>query len=343
MSKTDDNRIGLDSLARQLGLSKGSVSRILNGKGTAFSEETRRRVTAAADAAGYRPNMLARALASGSTGIVSVCFSGPATPFVSKLAEVYADRAMAVGWDPSIHLRLNCRRGGGLDPALALADGTIFHDFCSKRWATDLMVSNFPARTVPPVVFAGAFGWQDGIDQVRIDLAAPALVAARWLVAKGCRRIVHLASTSPENTADPRRIAYLAAMAEAGLDRTVVAGVPESRAAARATVGAWLDANGVPDAFYCHNDEIVLAAYRAALDRGIKVPDDLLLVGCDGASEMDLLPVPIPTIVQPIAPAVASAVDFLARRLAEPSTPIQSAHLSADFVVPANFPEAPGP
>ncbi|MFM7320344.1 MAG: LacI family DNA-binding transcriptional regulator [Armatimonadota bacterium] len=334
--------MSLDVLARQLGLSKGSVSRILNGKGKAFSEETRTRVHAAADAVGYRPNVLARALASGATGIISICFSEGATPFVSKLAEAYGDRALALGWDPSIQLRLAPRRKGGLDPSLALADGAIFHDYCSIRWSPDLLETNFPGRGVPPVVFAGACGWLDGADNVRIDLSAPALAAARWVVAQGCRRVVHLTTTSDANTTDPRRIAYLAVMAEAGLVPTVVGNLPLSRSAARSVIREWLEVHGVPDAFFCHNDEIALAAYRASIDRGLQVPDDVLLVGCDGAAEMDLLPVPIPTIVQPIPIAVGTAVDFLSRRLSDPSAPVQSAFLSADFVVPRRFPGATG-
>jgi len=331
-------RVSLDTLARQLGLSKGSVSRILNGKGEAFSEDTRSRVLEAADAVGYRPNILARALATGATGIVAVCFSGGATPFVSRLAEEFATRTMALGLDPAIQLRVAERRSGGLDPALALAEAAIFHDFRARHWSADLLSTNFPGRGIPPVVFSGAFGWVDGADQVRVDLAAPALVAARWLVTQGCRSIVHLTSTSPGNDTNPRRLAYLSAMAESGLPAIVLDGLPESRGGARARILEWLGGNPLPDAFYCHNDEIALAAYRALLDHGVRVPDDVLLVGCDGAAEMDLLPVPIPTIVQPIAAVAERAVEFLARRKADPGSARQLAFLAADFVVPRNFP-----
>ena len=78
-------------LASRLNLSKGSVSRILNDKGQGFSEETRRRVFALADEIGYRPNAVARALATGRTGFIGLWVHDLRTTYHAHVAHQMED------------------------------------------------------------------------------------------------------------------------------------------------------------------------------------------------------------------------------------------------------------
>jgi LacI family transcriptional regulator len=89
----------------------------------------------------------------------------------------------------------------------------------------------------------------------------------------------------------------------------------------------------LPEAFFCHNDDIAMGVYRGLVDLGIKIPDDSALVGCDGIEDAEYLETPLSTIVQPIAEMCRHAFQLLERRISDPTSPIQEVHLYPDFVI----------
>lgn len=316
----------ISDLAARLSLSKGTVSRILNDKGNAFSEETRSRVFAVAREIGYTPNPLARALATGRTGFVALWVQTLVTSYHAQVAHAMEEALEAQGYQIAV------TPFGGFDRkrekykgTLAGVDGMIAHEIYG-----DILPLLFrDANRKVPIVTTGIFGPLENGDHVQVDLAGAAREAVQHLVDSGRRRIAYASDDMWARPLDSRSLAYHAVLAESGLVPELI-GLPGSdRASIRVALREYIGEHGGPDALFCHNDDTAIAAYRALCDLGLRVPDDCALVGCDGISDTEYLPVPITTIVQPYAALCETACQFLNRRLAEPDAEVQHAVLHA--------------
>jgi len=179
-----------------------------------------------------------------------------------------------------------------------------------------------------PLVVMGAL-CITSVDHVRIDLHRGAVEAVQHLVANRQGPIVALMYTER----DPRTEAYREVMAQAGRPAEVVPIPDETRPSNRRLVVDYVRSRGCPSAFFCQNDDVALAAYRALCDCGIRVPDDVALVGCDGIEDSEYLPVPLTTIIHPVEEMTALAWQFLADRMSDPTRPVQSATIPSRLVV----------
>lgn len=316
----------INELASRLRLSKGSVSRILNHKGSAFSEETRRRVFAMAEEMGYQPNPVARALATGRTGFIALWVRDLLSSYHAQVAHTMEEHLERHGYH--VVVALHGKRGdpsGAYLPAGGGVDGIIAHE---KYWVAPVEAA--PARV--PVIHTGAGCPMDG-DYVRVLLSDAAVAAVQHLVEPGRRRIAYLMHDFPARREDPRYMAYHSVMAEAGLAEECLDLPAEDRASVRTAVRAYITERGCPEALFCHNDDVAIAAYRAVCDLGLRVPDDVALFGCDGIEDTEYLPVPISTIAQPFALLCETALTFLNRRLTEPDAPAQQATLQPTLLL----------
>jgi LacI family transcriptional regulator len=84
---------------------------------------------------------------------------------------------------------------------------------------------------------------------------------------------------------------------------------------------------GRPEAIFCHADDAALGVYRGLCDLGVRVPEEVALVGCDGIEDTEYLECPLTTLVQPVAAMCATAWQFLQQRLEQPSISPQHAIL----------------
>jgi LacI family transcriptional regulator len=91
-----------------------------------------------------------------------------------------------------------------------------------------------------------------------------------------------------------------------------------TRAAARADIKSYVEEHGCPDGILCFNDEVALGSYRALCDLGIKMPQKVALIGCDGIEDTEFLECPITTIVQPVEEMCNLAWDILQERIVNP-------------------------
>lgn len=312
-------------LAALLNLSKGSVSRILNHKGEAFSESTRRRVFAMAEQIGYRPHPVARALATGHTGFVALWIRDLITPYHALVAHTMEDQLERHGYEivVGLHGNTETRRARA---AMGGVDGVIAHE---DYW---IAASGRVDQRVP-VISTGVSYDRSNRDFVGIDLESAAAEAVRHLIEPGRRRVAYLMHDIETRTGDPRLLAYQAVMHEAGLPIEYIDPPSEDRATVRIAVREYIDRNGCPEALLCHSDDVAIATYRALCDLGIRVGDDVALFGCDGIDDTAYFPVPISTIAQPLATMCETAWRFLRRRLAEPDAPPQQVVLQPKLLL----------
>ncbi|MCC6730258.1 MAG: LacI family DNA-binding transcriptional regulator [Chthonomonadales bacterium] len=319
----------IKDIARQLGLSSATVSRALHDADSPFvSAETRRRVREAAERLGYLPNPTGRALVTGRTNLVSLWINDPYTPYYALIGHHLQVESERRGYQPVVR-GVSTQSQGAIDWQApdGLAEGILVVD------VNDPLERFLRARPAfrRPLVAMGSL-CTTKVDHVRIDLYRGSVEAVEHLVATRSGRIVALMYAER----DPRTEAYRDVMGRAGREPDVVPIPDEARATNRRRVRDYIEARGCPGALFCQNDDVALAAYRAALDCGLRVPDDVALVGCDGIEDTEYLEVPLSTVVHPVGEMVALAWRFLERRMADPSALPQSAVLPSRLLVRAS-------
>ncbi len=303
----------MQQLADSLQLSIGTISRAL-ADDQAIAAGTRARVAEAAKRLGYQPNTAARSLSTGRTRIIGMHLSGFSS-FFTEMALRLERLIAAEGYMGVVHAH-------GARLASWKPDGEI------------ILAGESPERSWPGIPRVGsAIHPKD--DYVDIDFEAPTRLAVRHLHATGCRRIAVLTTPRPESPTDGRLVGYRAQMAALGLGELACELPDTGYASTHSATTAFLAAHPAIDDLICHNDDVAIGAYRAILDRGLRVPEDISLIGCDGVEIGAYLAQPLSTIVQPLDERAATYWRFLSARLANPDAAQQTAILPAELLLRA--------
>jgi DNA-binding LacI/PurR family transcriptional regulator len=319
-------------VAQRANVSPMTVSRVFSPRpGFPIAEKTRERVQAAALELGYRPNRLASALVTGRTNMVTLHIP-ELSPYHAQIVRTLQgllaadDYEMIMFIDPfrvdQPDARLRERRPFPSDGVIAVdLAGTTGSDLLRQAGGT----------SAPPIVCVGTRPLDT--DGVFVDLSEGVRQAVRHLVDRGARRIGYVVWDFVNRTGDARRDAYEGVIREAGLEPLYYPVSWPSRDAARAEIGALLDAGDRPDALFCFNDDLAIGVFRILQERGIMVPDDMLLCGCDGLSDAEYLAVPLTTVALPIEAMCATAWSLLCRRMDAPAAEAQQTTLNSRLIV----------
>ena len=338
-------RITRDEVALRAGVSAATVSRVLNSRsGTTVSEVLRTKVHLAAKQIGYRPNSIARALVTGKTYSVAAWAMDSFTPYYSMIGRYIAQQALSRHYQ--VLLNSLEHYADDLSPVFSSfsrqVDGILACDIESARTvpssspngvSLDHIRSLYGALT--PRVSMGVFH-TDLEDFVGIDLYQSTVEAIQHLIRPGCRRIAYMRNNAATSVRDARTRAYEDVMHEAGLDCEYIKITNQQRHVARQMIVEYVREFGLPEGIFCINDDVALGCYRGLCDLGVRLPEDIALVGCDGLSELEYLETPISTIVQPLEGMVEQAWEFLELRMQNPATPVQQRTLSAKLTIRAS-------
>ena len=190
------------------------------------------------------------------------------------------------------------------------------------------------AKSKQPCVLIDTFR-PDFVDHITLDLRPAVEEALHLMVSTGRKRIAYVANNRDEAAYTEVRMAtYLRVMEAAGHAPEIIdvdtQALPDERIAAAA---GYLDAHGCPDALLCQNDETAIYTYRAVVNRGFRLPDDVLLVGCDGLPYMEFFDPPLSTIALPTEAICKQATQFLQQRISDPALAVQEAVLPGRLLV----------
>ncbi|HEY9012307.1 MAG TPA: LacI family DNA-binding transcriptional regulator, partial [Devosia sp.] len=268
------SRVRIYDVAKAAGVSVATTSKALNDTGR-MTDETRERVKKAAAELGFRPNAMARALIrqrSFTVGLLTNDTYGRFTlPVMAGVSEALVDEGVSVFLctiedDPvlgKVHLdAMLDKQVDGIIASGKRIDG---------RLAVDL--SDLPI----PVVYAFTDGPAGAVTLVSDD-AQGSREAVEWLATLGRERIVHV--TGPETFASvhERANAYRAVVGDRA---TVLFGKWSERWGHEAVARLWSGRGPRPDGIFCGNDQIARGVVDALRERGIRVPEDVSVVGFD--------------------------------------------------------------
>jgi DNA-binding LacI/PurR family transcriptional regulator len=310
--------VGLKHVAEAAGVSVKTVSNVVNGYAH-VTDATRTRVQQAIDELNYRPNLAARNLRQGRSDVIALALPELDLPYFAELARSVIKSAEARGWTVLIdqtdglvereQLVIDGIRG-------RLIDGLIFSpialgaDELGRR------------RDTVPLVLLGERVYDGPADHVSIDNVAAGRVATGHLVGLGRRRIAAIGDQPrPQSqTAHLRRRGYEEALADAGLPvlpDLLIEVDAYHRADGAAAARQLMALPEPPDAIFCFNDLMALGTLRALLELGVRVPQDVAVVGWDDIED-GRYSTPTLTTISPDKQQIASlAVEFLAARLGE--------------------------
>lgn len=301
----------LRDVAARAGVSVRTVSNVVHDA-PYVAAATRQRVQQALDELGYRPNLAARTLRQGRSGLLGLVVPEIDSPYFGELAGLLADEAERRGWTLVVdQTRGDAERERRLltGPSGQVVDGLLL-----SPWA--LSPAQVAARPpgVPLVLLGERYG--DGVDHIGVDSVAAATEATAHLLQGGRRRValVGLQPHLANGTAEQRAAGHRAALVAAGMAPDPVLEVAvrhlHREDGARALTGL-LDLPEPPDAVFCVNDQLALGALRAAWDRGVRVPEDLAVVGVDDVEDGRWSRPSLTTVAPDKARLAAVAVDRL--------------------------------
>lgn len=327
------SRVTIRDVAARAGVSRQTISRVINGSAR-VSSSTEERVRAAIVELSYQPNVIARFMARGRTETL-VCLAPNLTDYTFASVIDGAETAvrqhgyyLMSSSAPDVEtfaLLVTELIGGGHAEGLL-----IINPFADDRYA------HLPVDV--PAVLIGAFADNRPNSSVSLDDPAAGRMAMEHLLALGHRRIATITGPLVEDCARERLAAYHDAMAETGADIAdgwVVEGNWSADAGFQA-LHAILATGERPTAIFAQNDQMAVGALRAARSHGFDVPHTLSIIGVDDIPLAAHFEPPLTTVHQNFAEIGRTAAQLLIQALEEPTTPPAHVRLPPRLVVRAS-------
>ncbi len=305
----------LSDIAKDLNISVVTVSKALRNKGR-ISARTRSRVLKRAKELDYRPNWVARSLVTRRTYTIGLLLPDFTHPFFADIAKTIAETVRPRGYhviisyfeeDPDLERveadSLLARRVDGLILASSQSPDRLelFEDLRNRKMP--LVLIDRPIEGVR-ASFVG------------VDNEAVGKLATTHLIERGCRRIAHL--RGPKIGLAAKRLnGYTASLKKNRLTAppgyVVDAGFQDH--SGYQAMKKLLAAGPAPDGVFCYNDPVAIGAMKALREAGLRVPEDVAVVGAGNVHYSDALAVPLTTIDQKTREIGARAAELLLEQI----------------------------
>ncbi|MBI5303834.1 MAG: LacI family DNA-binding transcriptional regulator [Chloroflexi bacterium] len=311
--KNQPTRPTIIHVARAAGVSKSTVSRVLQGDAASVKAETRQAVTRAIHKLGYEHNAIASSLRTARTNTVMLIAPDIANPFWSEVTRglqdtmEHAGYSVVVGngdWDPHRENQfLKTARRNRFD-GVAINPTTIH---CRELRATGI-----------PTVILGIRDGFPQIDMVGSDSYRGTLDALTYLYQKGHRRIGFIHGRYDTDPGHARYQAYTDFVKQHNLrlDPTFIVQVPFDRAGGERGMQTLLSLPKPPTAVFASNDILAIAAMQRAAQLDVKIPADISIIGMDDIYPASMMTPPLTTMAKQKYEIGCQAAQFLIERIA---------------------------
>lgn len=319
-------------VAREAGVSHATVSRVINNKEHVRSDKYER-VMQAMTRLGYVVNQQARSLAGGKSQVIGLLVADVGNPYMGEIVRGIENRLISSQYDLLLyttHRRKTKESTYVSTLAKGLADGLLLVSPQNPHaYLEALRQRHFP------YVFIDDLVRDDPGSTVRVTNWQGAYDATRYLLELGHRRIALLAGPEGTATADERYEGYRAALADHGIEfereLVVEGGFAQRRSYAGATT--LLALSQPPTAIFALNDVSAFGAMEAVRDHGLRIPDDISILGFDDIPQASHVTPPLTTVRQPLEQMGYMATHILLDYLEHPDRPAEHLELPTTLII----------
>jgi LacI family transcriptional regulator, repressor for deo operon, udp, cdd, tsx, nupC, and nupG len=307
----------ITTVAERAGVSIATVSRVLNNS-KPVGPDARRRVEEAVQALGYRANVFGRSLVNARSQLLLVLVPEFSNPFYAQIVQGVATVARRQGYrlllaEPGDAMRGETVHGTALDALHGqLAEGVISLAHLEEQPETLDAVRHLPW------VACSEFMPDSGVPYVSIDHRQAAIDAVQYLLNRGHRRIALITADETYRWARQRHEGYALALQRAGLtvepELVRTAAGTDYAMGAQAT-GGLLTLRKAPTALFAVADTLAIGAIKALRRAGLRVPEDVAVVGFDNVPLAEVFEPGLTTIAQPMRELGVAAAEMLLERL----------------------------
>ena len=292
--------VRMKDIAQKLGVSVVTVSKALRGF-PGPGAETRARVLSLAKELNYGPNFAARALVSGQTYSIGLVIPDLAHPFFGQIAKSISAVLHARGYSlivSSSEENPDIEKTAVAQLVARSVDALLIASTQSSGEGLRMVEE----QKIPYVLVDRKFDGLDanfvGVDDVRVGI-----LGTEHLIEMGCKRIAHI-GRSRLSSALGRREGYEQTLLRHSMplyqEYVVVEEIEDKPAhgVGHATARQLLSLNPRPDGIFCYNDPVAMGAMVACLEAGLRIPEDIAIVGCGNSHYDDFLRVPLTSVDQ---------------------------------------------
>lgn len=305
-------------VARLAGVSQSSVSRVLNGDSSRnVKPETKERVLAAAKELGYKPNIIARSMISHKTDIIGVVIGNPVGPFYFKIMLNLMTKIQELGKQC---LMFNVKTGENIDKILQRVlqyqvDGIII-----TAAALSPEMANICIENKTPIVLFNRFVVGLNVSSVYCDNIEAGITVAKFLWEKGCKNIGYIGYEKDAASEIERKIGFYGELRKYGIYNVLGERADYTYESGYAAAIRLLRQDNKIDAIFCSSDLIAMGAMDAIrFEMGLKVPEDVSVVGFDDISMAGWSTYDLTTVHQPVEELGDKAMDILSQLIENPS------------------------
>lgn len=316
----------IKDIAKLAGVSKATVSRVLNNS-KPVSEDIRKRVMAVIEETQYQPSQVARSLINKETKLIGVIIPDVSNSVFSKIIQGVEEEAIKHGYNV---LLCNSRYDEDVETAYLdilrdkEVDGLIYHGFkYSEAFEEKLH------QLKKPTVMIGIGPMKREMPVIMIDNKKAAFEATQYLIELGHERIGMIHGPLDDPFAGGARYkGYCKALRESDLkvDEELIVGGHYKLRDGYEAMNHILEAEKLPTAVFCANDEMAIGAIKCTIDHGLKVPDDISFVGFDNIDIAGIYSPSVTTIAQPFREKGISAIQVLMKLINEETVAPKTVH-----------------
>src|SRR5690606_26419125 len=309
-------------LARKLNLATSTISRALNGH-YSISQPTIDKVKKTATVMGYRPNNLAASLRNKKTKTIGVLVPTIAQPFLSSLISGVERTAQEVGYNVVI-MQSHDSYEEELNLIKSLYSSRVSGVICCLAMETK-NTDHFKifADNNTPLVFVDRVPKLTNIHRVMIDNYAAGYKATKHLIDQGCKKIAHITRASEfGNIYSERKKGYIDALKahEILIDNKLIINLDSvSYEESEMATNKLLNMKNPPDGIFAAGDMLAISVIQCAKKKGIKIPEELAIIGFNNDPNSRIIEPNLSTISHPAEKMGQASAEIILNNLEQPT------------------------
>ncbi|MBE7149084.1 ribose operon transcriptional repressor RbsR [Bacillus mycoides] len=306
----------IKDVAKLAGVSVATVSRVLNKNGYVH-EDTLKKVERAIEMLDYKPSTVARSLYNKKSRLIGLVVPNIVNPFFPEVARAVEDVAYKQGYTVVL-----CNSDENLEKEKQYIDVLRQNNVDGFIVATNPQNSvNYMNLSIPVVAIDRMFN--ERIPTVYADNYAGSQAATKLLIDKGCKHIAHIRGPRDVSTANERFEGFVDVITQNNLSYMIAESTFDPANSEQVTVELLKEYPHI-DGIVAGNDLIAIGIVKAALQKGISIPNDLQIIGFDGISLTEMMYPSITTVAQPIYKMGKIATELLLEQME--GNPLEEKH-----------------